>query len=297
MRLFGWLRKQKPESGDDDASQFRFIGGRRYVVGTPYLLPKDDAEINRLDFQHYMLRFALRGNYAAPIEAPHDILDVGTGTARWAVEMAQYFPEANIFGVDLVEPPVDTGNRPDIRPSNYVFVAANALEGLPFPDESFDFVHQRLLVGALPAAGWPRDVQELARLTRPGGWVELVEAAPVPSGGPALAQLMEWLVVACDRRGLDALVGPKIGGLLTNVGLVAVRYHEVPLPVGSYGGHLGRMTETNLISFLTSIRGLVLSYGLTDGLHFDSALAAARDEIAQGRYVWPYFVTYGQKPL
>ncbi|HLJ82281.1 MAG TPA: hypothetical protein VKT52_12390, partial [Ktedonobacterales bacterium] len=91
--------------------------------------------------------------------------------------------------------------------------------------------------------------------------------------------------------------GPKVGGLLSGAGLNAVRYHEVPLPVGAYGGRLGRMSETNLISFLTSIRGLVLSYNLTDATHFDAAMADARNEIAQGRYVWPYFVTFGQKPL
>jgi 2-polyprenyl-3-methyl-5-hydroxy-6-metoxy-1,4-benzoquinol methylase len=96
---------QSQGAGED--RRFRQIGGRRYVRGSPYLLPKDDAEINRLDFQHYMLRFALRNNYLAPLGQPRDILDVGTGTGRWALEMALAFPGANVVGIDLVAPPVD----------------------------------------------------------------------------------------------------------------------------------------------------------------------------------------------
>ena len=300
MGWFGWLRRRRGAGVREDApvdAYFQSIGGRRYVVGTPYLLPKDDGEIDRLDFQHYMLRFALRGNYAAPVEDPHRILDVGTGTARWALEMAQYFPDADVIGVDLVEPPVDVGTRPDIRPANYTFVAGNVLEGLPFADASFDLVHQRLLVGALPKVGWPQDVRELARVTRPGGWVELVEAAPVPDGGPALRDLSYWLITACERRGLDALIGPRVGDLLREAGLQGVNYHEARLPIGKYGGRLGVMSETNLIAFLTSIRGLAVMYGLTDERTYNAALEAARGEIARGRYEWPYFVTYGQRPL
>ena len=81
--------------------------GRSHVRGLPYVLPKDDTEMNRLDFQHYMLRYALRGNYAAPIAAngaPKAILDVGSGTGRWAREMAMTFPDANVIGLDILEP-------------------------------------------------------------------------------------------------------------------------------------------------------------------------------------------------
>src|SRR6476660_204948 len=103
-----WFRRRQRQDKQDSAMPemvstptgiFRFFGGRRHVVGVPYTLPKDDQEINRLDFQHYMLRYALRGNYAAPIGQTLSILDVGTGSGRWAVEMAQLFPNANVVGL------------------------------------------------------------------------------------------------------------------------------------------------------------------------------------------------------
>ena len=74
--------------------------GRRFLEGS-YLLPKDSTEINRLDFQHYLLRQALKGNYLAPIRDPGYILDVGAGTGRWGREMAMCFPASHVMGIDL----------------------------------------------------------------------------------------------------------------------------------------------------------------------------------------------------
>jgi len=69
------------------------------------------------------------------------------------------------------------------------FVRANLLQGLPFADDRFDFVHQRALAWAVPVRSWPVLVQDLVRVAAPGGWVELVEgqaefepAAPRRSG-------------------------------------------------------------------------------------------------------------------
>src|SRR5689334_15401882 len=67
----------------------------------PYVLPHNDSEVKRLDFQHFLLRFGLRGNFAAPVRNVSSILDVGCGTGRWAMEVATIFPQANVIGVDL----------------------------------------------------------------------------------------------------------------------------------------------------------------------------------------------------
>lgn len=40
--------------------------------------------------------------HLAPLDAkPHRILDVGTGTGIWAIEMADRYPSAEIIGTDL----------------------------------------------------------------------------------------------------------------------------------------------------------------------------------------------------
>ena len=39
--------------------------------------------------------------HLAPVKDPKWILDLGTGTGIWAIDMADKFPEANVIGTDL----------------------------------------------------------------------------------------------------------------------------------------------------------------------------------------------------
>src|SRR5579859_7928219 len=83
MRWFG-RRRASGAAPTADAAPTTLIEGRMRVAGVPYMLPRDMEEISRLDFQHYILRHAFQGIYAPPIGEPSAILDVGTGTGRWA---------------------------------------------------------------------------------------------------------------------------------------------------------------------------------------------------------------------
>nr|BBH92214.1 hypothetical protein KTA_04130 [Thermogemmatispora argillosa] len=110
------------------------------------------------------------------------------GSGIGAVEMHALFPHALVVGGD-----VSLASLPQPVPPTCVFVRANVLEGLPFPDGQFTSTHQRLLVAAIPAHAWPGVVQELVRVTRPGGWIELVEASDVfQPAGPATRRLLDW---------------------------------------------------------------------------------------------------------
>ncbi|MBF6590618.1 MAG: class I SAM-dependent methyltransferase [Ktedonobacterales bacterium] len=298
MRWFGWFRHRAggtDREGTAPSRRFVFVRGRRYVADAPYMLPKDEAEINRLDFQHFLLRSALRGNFAAPIDQPRDILDVGCGTGRWPLEMAALFPGANVIGLDIVPPPVDAGERVDTRPENYVFVQGNVLEGLPFPDATFDFVHQRLLIGAIPAQRWPGVVRELVRVTRQGGWVELIEPAPVPGNAPGLATLSRWMAELTQRRGIDMRLSHEIGAALQAAGLRAVVQRDYNLPIGRYGGRIGQMAEANYLSLLTSMSSLMVPQGITTAETFAETMRRAREELARGRHILPYYLAYGQR--
>ena len=103
---------------DDDAASSRYTAsltssiedypmenGRRYHAfkdGT-YIMPNDESELDRLDLTHNMLKISMNMRLfdAMFTKAPKHILDIGTGTGMWAIEMADEFPEAEIVGTDL----------------------------------------------------------------------------------------------------------------------------------------------------------------------------------------------------
>jgi methylase of polypeptide subunit release factors len=57
---------------------------------------------NRLDLHHEIMSQLLnRKLHKAPLEIPHHILDIGTGTGIWVIDMADQYPIAEVDGTDL----------------------------------------------------------------------------------------------------------------------------------------------------------------------------------------------------
>ncbi|KAG8898497.1 hypothetical protein FRC01_010888 [Tulasnella sp. 417] len=82
------------------------------------------AEHNRLNIQHEMLKVLVGGLFIVPDlvkkaldptqrEENCGVLDIGTGSGIWAVEMAKQFPSAEVVGIDLIHP----DNVPEIPPN------------------------------------------------------------------------------------------------------------------------------------------------------------------------------------
>ncbi len=302
MTWLPWRRKTNDGQGrviwDSGGSHYVEVGGRRHLADAPYVLPRDDQEINRLDFQHYMLRYALHGNFAAPVTAPASILDVGSGTGRWAMEMAAYFPDTNVVATDIVTPSQEangSGFVQEKRPENYTFVPGNILNGLSFADGSFDFVHMRLLIFAIPEAVWPKVVSELIRVTRPGGWIELVETGPQQSGGPAMDMIVQWITEASRRRGVNPLIGPRVADFLAGAGAINGNRRDIALPVGSYGGRIGKMAETDIFGVMGGVKPLVTSQGIASDDAYTAALTQARADLNRYHCTLPFYVAFGQR--
>jgi ubiquinone/menaquinone biosynthesis C-methylase UbiE len=108
----------------------------------------------RLRAEHLdALRLALDG-----LPAPARVLDVGTGTGVAAIALAQWFPDAEVTGVDLAPGMVAEAER---KGGRVRFLVGDASR-LPFADGSFDVV---VLVNAIPF------FDELTRVVVPGGVV------------------------------------------------------------------------------------------------------------------------------
>ncbi|RUS30288.1 S-adenosyl-L-methionine-dependent methyltransferase, partial [Jimgerdemannia flammicorona] len=160
----------------DLANGFKIVGKRRYMTSgnKRYLLPNDDEEIGRLDYQHYVMRALIHGNFQSPIEerleAGIRVLDLGTGTGIWSIEMAVEYPTSTFVGTDVAT----VFPTHDQIPKNCSFVQANTLQ-LPFEDASFDFVYQRFMGLAFSPSEWKIAMKEIVRVLKPGGWIEIAE--------------------------------------------------------------------------------------------------------------------------
>jgi SAM-dependent methyltransferase len=308
MRWFGWFRKKPSRAGTtietlalQEGTPLALVAGRMRTVGLPYTLPHDTEEVNRLDFQHYVLRYAFQGLYAAPIGNPASILDVGTGTGRWALEMAQLFPQARVVGLDVNPPPVDeaasSGAGVDLRPPNYAFIAGNLLEGLPVQDGTFDFVHMRLLFSAIPSERWPSVVAELARVTQLGGWVESVETTRVYNGGSNVDQMVEWLAQLSARRGVSVDNGGRVAEFMHGAGLSNVAASVVNLPMGASGGRLGELVATDYLAVCKGVGGFITAQGLATPDQFEATLAGMREDFTSPhlRCHGPFYIVIGQR--
>lgn len=130
---------------------YAFENGRRYhrFREGRYNFPNDDVEQEREDMKHAMVRMLCQQLHFAPIgDHPQQMLDIGTGTGIWAIEMADQFPSATVLGVDLS--PI----QPEWVPPNVRFMVDDVESPWLHPSNYFDYIHSRHTVMAIK--DWPR---------------------------------------------------------------------------------------------------------------------------------------------
>ncbi len=299
-KFFFWRRADQPSSAQPSpCPRFQWIGGRRYLADTPYALPKDPQEVQRLDFQHFIIRHEMHGNYLAPLSHPKRILDIGCGTGRWTMEMAVEFPQAQVVGIDLVLPDsaASLGHGLEQKPENAFFLEGDILKGLPFDDASFDFVYIRLMFTAIPASYWPALLDDMIRVTRPEGWIESVESwATVSDTYPASHTINEWFNELLRQRGLDPKIACKMPEMMRARGLeqVTTRVLAHTLPASQ---RWKQVFITIGLSAIENFRTPIIAQGIVTAEEYDRVAAQARQEIRNHMaLIWPAYITYGQRP-
>ncbi len=82
--------------------------------------------------------------------------------------MAIDFPLASFIGMDI-----SSVISQETKPQNVKFIQGNILDGLPFQDNSVDYIHQRYLAAAIPYDKWPSLINDMVRALKPGGYLEV----------------------------------------------------------------------------------------------------------------------------
>ncbi|CAB4474694.1 unnamed protein product [Rhizophagus irregularis] len=204
-------------------------------------LPDDDKEINRHHTHHFLKRCLFENNFSSPIEQKLirnqcKVLDVACGAGTWLLDLSINYPKSNFFGLD---------KKPlfpkEIKPENLQFIQADILNGLPYPDDEFDFVHQETMILAYTPDQWNFVISELVRVTKPGGWIELVEPYSFAIGAGPL--FVEFYTSACETflsKGIDVKIIQQLESMLeSNLNLSNVRKDEKTFILGSNGDKIG----------------------------------------------------------
>lgn len=234
---------------------YRKIHGRTFQSSqtTEYWGPNDDKQNNGLDIAHHFIT-RLKGDrlFEAPIKgAPSKVLDVGTGTGIWAIDMADAYPSAEVIGTDLS--PI----QPGWVPPNCKFYIDDAQLDWTFPPASFDFVHIRALYGSI--GDWTELYRQAYKALVPGGWLEDFEMnITLHSDTPEIRDdpehiFKQWANVffeAMDRIGKTGRIGMS-GNMrkhMDEVGFVEIVEKTYQVPCGGWSSD-PKMKEIGIFNF------------------------------------------------
>ena len=143
---------------------------------------------------------------ALELAAGHRVLDLATGTADLAIQVAQTEPGASVVGLDPSGKMLDVGRVKVTRGAldARVELVQGDAQALPFGDDSFHSVCIAFGIRNVPDRA--QALREMARVTRPGGRIAILELSEPRSG----------LLGALARFHIHTVV-PYVGALLSGV--------------------------------------------------------------------------------
>ncbi|PWY88669.1 S-adenosyl-L-methionine-dependent methyltransferase [Aspergillus sclerotioniger CBS 115572] len=255
--------------------------------------PDENDEKDRLDLQHEIWLLALQNRLhtTAFTHPPKTILDIGCGTATWALSMAEVHPEATITATDLHRPPKLTATTLSSSP-NLRFSQFDADDLIwPFPEHTtFDFIHGRMITSGIH--NWPRFLTHCSSLLTPGtGRLELLDvshpfrAENAAADGEALSPFIRF-GYAMERvwaaNGIDYRATEKHALRLKELGFQDIVMEEVRWPLGPWVHtseremELGRLNLENFGRFIRTAGVNLLMSGDDNGEEREKRMAEAQ---------------------
>lgn len=174
--------------------------------GSYFIDAEDSSEMARLLDQDMLVTRSMGGLFperADDLDHIHTILDVACGPGGWVLRVAREYPHVQVTGVDISERMVGYArSHAQARGlPNAHFKVMNVLQPLDFPDNSFDLVNARTLVGLMTPQTWPTLLHELARVSRHGGTLRLTEFEMPMTNSPAYERISSLVLQAMHKAG------------------------------------------------------------------------------------------------
>lgn len=276
---------------------------------TYFIDAENAAEMARLITQNRLITKSMGGLFPerTDVSNMHNILDIASGPGGWVLDVACAYPKTQIVGIDTSKLMIQYAHTQaqQQKLNNANFREMDALKPLDFPDSSFDLVNGRLLIAFLPAAAWPKLLQECLRITRPGGVIRLTECeVPITNSLSAsrlwtmLAQAFKQAGQSFSPDGRDIGLTPMLGRLLHDAGYVHAQKmaHAIDYSAGTeaHGGFYH-----DFAVFFKLLQPFLIKCGGTTQEEVDTLYHRALAEMLSEDFcsLWFLLTVWGEKPL
>lgn len=269
------------------------------------------AEMARLLKQERLLTGAMGSPFPPDLDLSqvHDVLDIACGPGGWCQEIAFEHQSIQVTGIDISTTMMRYAQvQAQVQGlDNAKFLTMDVTQPLAFPDNSFDFVNARSLIGFMQKERWPDLVREMLRVTRPGGIIRLTE---FDGGGVStsvgLERLNKLLTLAFYKgdRGFTPIPDGQNWGITPMLGLFVQEAGCLHVKQQAYVLDFSAGTEANLSNYenfkvaYKLVQPFLVKMQVATQQELDTFYHQMLAEMMQPtfRALWYYLGVWGQKP-
>ncbi|KAK8044779.1 hypothetical protein PG993_004803 [Apiospora rasikravindrae] len=257
--------------------------------------------------QHDGTKAAMGGLVLCPLDLDQPglkILDSGTGDGYWLQDLLATFPrlrDGTLVGTDVTAAKFpENGVQPPISLQIQSITQ-------PWPPEwkhSFDLVHQRLVLGACGNFPYETAIRNLAKLVKPGGWIQLVEPDQTcgVQDGPAMRDFIALVTWVFERMGGHARYAYHVKQWLQDAGVVDVEERSIPNFLGALvpDADLARRTARWTADAMMPLLKYTQAYDGPTPIprkELQTLVLRLHEELLTRGGLYPLRVLYGRMPL
>lgn len=212
------------------------------------------AILPTLQFQHQFFLHIMKGELlpvtTLALHGNEVLLDFPSGSGSWCIDVSHRYPRAQVWGVETNQELVDLAmeNAAQKRSGNLHFQAVKDPYILPFANATFDMIHLQQSTSLFSRHQWSSLLAEMARLLKPGGWLNLVDFEIGFVSEPAIDRLLTYLGQMLVKLGWSIVPGgtlPAAGSVLgpsrmAQLGFTEIGYSLSPVDLGGWNNQVGR---------------------------------------------------------
>ncbi len=246
---------------------------------------KDANCVRSASHQHFTTALGCLINNMVRMQEVSTALDVGCSEGSWVLDVARQYPRLHVTGIDMDERALDDSTR-FVRfngISNVTFRRMDATASLEFENNTFDLVHMRT-AQFLYDSRFDGIMNELTRVLRPGGWLNLIEFEPGATSSAAFDRILNLFIhtIHTARKNPDASnvgTAAQLYDILLNAYLLDVSYTVHAVDFSPANSLSAKAFIDEVLLAIRSVKTFVCRLNSIPPTDYDALLAQAHEDM------------------